>query len=109
MKAWEKRIERIFNITGEEYRKVLAFQGGACGICGRKPTGRRLAIDHSHRTGLVRGLLCMRCNKGLAWFSDLADRLGNAKSYLLNPPVLTCLGPRYARKGPAVKKRRRHV
>lgn len=45
-----------------QYDKMLAAQGGKCAICKRPPKSRRLAVDHDHKTGKVRGLLCFRCN-----------------------------------------------
>jgi hypothetical protein len=66
------------------YEAQLAAQGGGCAICGYrpKPGGRRLNIDHDHKTGAVRGLLCARCNRGLGWFRDDPDRLEIAATYL---------------------------
>lgn len=60
-----------------------------CCICGRpesakKPNGqpKRLAIDHCHVSGAMRGLLCQRCNTGLGMFDDDIVRLFNAIKYL---------------------------
>lgn len=50
----------------EKAREVLSVkQNGKCAICGKdeKEFKNRLAVDHNHKTGLVRGLLCYRCNK----------------------------------------------
>jgi len=50
--------------------RLVALHGNRCSICGRPPRegGRRLDVDHDHKTGRVRGLLCHRCNRGLpAW------------------------------------------
>lgn len=64
-----------------EYAELLAAQGGGCAICGARPKTRRLHTDREHRTGQVRGLLCMRCNRALptwvnpAWLHDAADYL----------------------------------
>jgi hypothetical protein len=52
-------------ITHGEYDRLLALQGGGCAICGSPPVTRRLDIDHNHRTGAIRGLLCARCNRAL--------------------------------------------
>lgn len=67
------------------YDAVLRDQGGVCAICRKPPKvgGRRLHIDHDHKTGKVRGLLCARCNRGLAWFCDDPHRLTVASWYLL--------------------------
>ncbi len=51
---------------------LLKQQFGSCGICGfsESSNGRRFAVDHNHRTGRVRGLLCIKCNFGLGYFND---------------------------------------
>jgi len=53
-------------VTDAEYARLLEAQGGGCAICGNPPKTRRLHVDHDHRTGQVRGLLCHRCNRALA-------------------------------------------
>jgi hypothetical protein len=58
-----------YGISPEQYDLMLRYQGGACGICGERPTGR-LCVDHDHVTGKVRGLLCHRCNLGLGNYRD---------------------------------------
>ena len=52
-------------VSDQEYVDRLARQGGGCAICGTTPKTRRLNVDHDHRTGAVRGLLCHRCNRAL--------------------------------------------
>jgi hypothetical protein len=57
-------------VTDEQYEAMLERQGGGCAICGATPKTRRLHVDHEHRTGRVRGLLCHRCNRALpAWMT----------------------------------------
>lgn len=68
-------------LTEAEYYFILSEQGGVCGIC-RGHEQRRLAVDHDHETGAIRGLLCTRCNMGLGYFLDAANVLENAISYL---------------------------
>jgi hypothetical protein len=57
-------IERQYGITGDEYDELFKYQGGRCFICRRKPRTKRLAVDHDHRTGEVRGLLCANNENG---------------------------------------------
>jgi hypothetical protein len=62
LRAYYKWIEKAYGITGAEYESMLEAQDGACAICRRRPRARRLAVDHDHNTGKVRGLLCFTCN-----------------------------------------------
>lgn len=50
-------------ISDEEYAELLEVQDGHCALCMAEPKTRRLHVDHDHRTGAVRGLLCHRCNR----------------------------------------------
>src|SRR5574341_314869 len=53
-------------LSKKEYKVMLRQQDGVCAICGKaNKDGRRLAIDHNHATGKVRGLLCTKCNLNL--------------------------------------------
>jgi hypothetical protein len=68
-------------VSDDEYARLLKAQGGGCAICGTKPKTRRLHVDHDHKTGEVRGLLCHRCNRVLqSWVT--ADWLLKASGYL---------------------------
>lgn len=72
-----------YGLTVEQYEEMHARQGGVCAICGEEcSSGRSLAVDHDHKTGLVRGLLCTRCNWGLGHFLDDVVRLKAAIAYL---------------------------
>ena len=82
-KYWKHNIKKKYGITPEDWDNMFATQGGGCAICkGSCSTGRKLAVDHCHTTGAVRGLLCARCNQGLGYFEDDADRLDAATKYL---------------------------
>lgn len=79
-----------FGITPEQYTQMLEAQGGVCAICcqperGRAKNGRikKLAVDHDHETGAVRGLLCANCNKGIGNLGDDPERLMAAAAYLI--------------------------
>jgi len=67
---------------------MFLSQNGVCAICSggetvkTRGTLRRLAVDHDHETGKVRGLLCNRCNNGLGNFRDDPDLLREAIAYL---------------------------
>ena len=88
--TWKSKLKRIYGITPEFYYGMLAAQGNGCGICGTQDPGGRwsyrekmFAVDHDHKTGAVRGLLCVKCNRGLGLFEDKPDRLEAAAKYLV--------------------------
>jgi hypothetical protein len=56
--AHASHLKRTYGLEYDEYERLLAFQGGRCYACGQVPRVRRLAVDHDHETGQVRGLLC---------------------------------------------------
>lgn len=68
-------------MTEKEFNSRLAEQGGRCSICSKIP-GYRLAVDHDHKTGKTRGLLCRNCNRALGYFEDSTSRLLVAINYL---------------------------
>lgn len=77
-RAW--MLKHRFDLTVEQYDAMLEKQGGVCGMCGQTcSSGRRLAVDHDHQTGRVRGLLCVRCNRGLGAYELHRE---NAERYL---------------------------
>lgn len=88
----EANLRRRYGITQAQYDALLAHQGGVCAICGGKRR-YRLLVDHDHKTGRVRGLLCRRDNHQLlpALKDDpvIADR---AVGYLMHPPADDILG-----------------
>lgn len=63
------------------YDRMLAEQHGVCRICGRPPKVRRLHVDHDHKTGAVRGLLCFRCNRLIPTYLT-AQRALDVAAYL---------------------------
>ena len=63
----EYNLRRVFGIGLSDYEQMLSGQGGGCAVCGAKPDGRRLHVDHDHATGKIRGLLCHVCNTRLEW------------------------------------------
>lgn len=78
--AKKKRVGN-YGLTPAQYDAMLAKQSGVCAICGRAPRGS-LVIDHDHSDGTVRGLLCRRCNIGIANFDERPDVLIAARNYL---------------------------
>jgi len=79
----DARLRRVFGLSSDDYTAMLADQGGGCALCGRTPPpGRSLHVDHNHETGVVRGLLCFRCNAGIGQFREDKLRLADAIVYL---------------------------
>jgi hypothetical protein len=73
----------MYGITREEFAEMSTAQRDLCKICNRPPTGKtRLSVDHDHTTGIIRGLLCDPCNKGLGHFRDDINLLAAAIEYL---------------------------
>lgn len=81
----ELHIAKRYGMSVEAYRLLLENHGGLCGICGNPETAKNktLSVDHNHRTGKVRGLLCGRCNKTIGFFHEDLELLEKAKKYLL--------------------------
>lgn len=79
-----KRRARRYGIAPEEYERLMREQGGRCAICDGTETyeHHQLCVDHDHASGLVRGLLCSRCNKALGGFNDDPLLLQAATRYL---------------------------
>ncbi|AVP41905.1 endonuclease VII [Mycobacterium phage Jsquared] len=96
--SWETRILATYGITGDEYWAIYEFQGGRCYICQRaNGKKKRLSVDHDHKTGIVRGLLCTMCNKyTLGWARDCIEFFKRAIEYLMNPPAVQVIGERIA-------------
>lgn len=69
------------NVLSDEQLKQLKKDTTECIICGAK---ERLVVDHDHKTGKVRGMLCNHCNRGLGHFRDDPDVLEFARIYLLS-------------------------
>ena len=89
---WYYRIGRYkdHGITRKQFDLMFSAQNGGCAICSR-PTSCKtgdafhggLHIDHDHKTGVVRGLLCGNCNTALGKFQDSPELLLVAVEYLL--------------------------
>ena len=84
-RAWHLRAKYGIELT--DYEAMLAAQGGRCAACRTTDSGDRrfsaFPVDHDHRTGKVRGLLCSRCNKALGLLNDDPERLMALAAYAL--------------------------
>jgi hypothetical protein len=80
-----KRFDSFFRygVTKEWYDTKLAEQGGGCVLCGIKESGKnRFHIDHDHRTGCNRGILCALCNHTIERLESVEDWAAKAQQYL---------------------------
>lgn len=80
--------ERVYGLNADQYEALLDLQGGGCAVCGGKPKSKRLAVDHDHKTGAVRGLLCSRHNHdALGALADSLPMVAALWHYLNTPPA----------------------
>lgn len=107
----KRELRRKYGLSPDQYAALLASQSGACALCGatehghnhnngrhaRLPGGHasNWPIDHCHKDGRVRGLLCHTCNAQLGGYESLLDRLGEAAvlDYLTRPSPVLALPP----------------
>lgn len=86
----DRHLQVKYGLTLSQYDAMLNAQGGGCAICGRSPqVGKKsMPVDHCHRTGTVRGVLCDPCNRALEGFQDSPEILRSAISYLARAQAL---------------------
>jgi uncharacterized protein with PIN domain len=87
--VFEASLRRHYGLTLADYEQMLTAQEGRCAVCGGaetvlRRTGEpyRLAVDHDHRSGQVRGLLCRRCNQIVWAFEEHSALLDQVVGYL---------------------------
>src|SRR5690606_33401686 len=75
-----------FGLSRDDFDRMMDAQYGECCICHRpaEESSKRLAIDHDHETGRVRGLLCQKCNCALGLFRDDPGIVMAAAVYLMS-------------------------
>lgn len=71
-----------FGMTIEDWNTMFVAQGSACAICREAHASEQWSVDHCHKTGEVRGILCRKCNTGLGAFDDDTERMIEAILYL---------------------------
>jgi len=88
-RIWTSRkrneLRKKFNMTLEEWFDLMELQQHRCAICGQHDDEhwQALHVDHNHKTGQIRGLLCNKCNRGLGFFNDDPDLLKKGLEYLV--------------------------
>jgi hypothetical protein len=75
-------LQEKYGISLDEYLQLYDKQEGICLICHKRQENKNLSVDHNHKTGEIRGLLCNNCNFGLAYFYDDISILEKAIEYL---------------------------
>lgn len=88
-KAKNADLKKSYGITFKEYNQMAHRQNNRCAICGQKETStdrngapRLMPVDHCHKTGVIRALLCSQCNKALGGFKDDPVLLRKAAEYV---------------------------
>lgn len=84
-----RRLPKLYGISYDEYLEMNREQDELCAVCGmpeqavgRDGVRRSLSVDHDHETGVVRALLCMKCNLALGSMRDDPDILESGAAYL---------------------------
>jgi len=76
-------LKKKYGLSYEEFQSMYETRAGLCDICkGPSEEGRLLSVDHCHKTGKVRGLLCGPCNRALGLFKDDPILLQKALEYV---------------------------
>jgi hypothetical protein len=84
----DKHYRRYYGIGLDDYNAMFEAQDGLCAICGLPETARikgrlkALSVDHDHKTGAVRQLLCHRCNRAIGWFGEDPILIDAAAAYV---------------------------
>jgi hypothetical protein len=82
--SYALRLQKLYGLTVDEYKQLYAEANGCCQVCGisEENNNKRLAVDHCHTTGKVRGLLCGKCNTALGQLDDNLNKISSLYSYL---------------------------
>jgi hypothetical protein len=79
----KNQLKWKYGLTLDQYDELFTQQGDKCVICGGvNKNGKRLFVDHDHKTGKIRGLLCSQCNTMFGMAGDNPQILANAIEYL---------------------------
>jgi hypothetical protein len=75
-------LKQNYNLSESDYQILFDNQYGCCVICKQPPQVKNLCVDHDHKTGVIRGLLCNSCNGALGLFEESLELLEKAARYL---------------------------
>ena len=95
VKSRDNQRKSRYGLTPEDFQCLWFSQAACCAIChtplddsfGRHHNRNKVVVDHNHKTGNVRGLLCTMCNKGLGLFKDNVEYLERAGDYIKNADI----------------------
>jgi hypothetical protein len=89
--AWNRArwLRAKYGITPQQWDALYDEQSGHCAVCERELANTEVKVDHDHKTGALRGLLCHHCNVGLGHFQDDPALLRRALAYLLQTRTMT--------------------
>jgi hypothetical protein len=79
---------KAYRMTQDDFDALLLAQDGCCAICGKPETAMRLGVpkalcvDHDHKTGRVRGLLCAHCNHAIGKLGEDPALIRRAADYV---------------------------
>ncbi len=73
--------KREYGVTPEQYVAMVVYQGGVCASCGESDS-RALGLDHDHKTGRIRGLLCRGCNVAISHLKEDPEKAERLAAYI---------------------------
>ncbi len=86
------QLKAEYGLTHETFQELLDSQGGKCACCDKDlasletRVNKRYHVDHDHKTGQVRGILCAGCNTAIGLLGDDVSAVQRAVDYLKSPP-----------------------
>ncbi len=76
------RYKKLYNISADDFHQMKMEQGGLCGLCSHDLNDTNTHVDHCHKTGAVRSLLCSRCNQAIGLMDESIEKMEKAINYL---------------------------
>jgi hypothetical protein len=94
-RSHDAMVSKVYGLQPGDYERLYESQGFRCAITGCRATGKtkRLAVDHDHKTGEVRGLLCGPHNQLIGYNRDNPEAFRSLADYLESPPARRVLDP----------------
>jgi hypothetical protein len=76
-------LKRYFGLTLDQFEGMVKEHNGVCGCCGKPPREKTsLCVDHDHKSGKIRGLLCSGCNRSIGQLGDTIEGVERTLNYL---------------------------